>query len=314
MKYVDYYKVLGVDRDASPADIKKAYRSLAHKYHPDVSKEADAEEKFKEVADAYATLKDPEKRAAYDKLGRHAQGEDFVPPQSWQQGFGGPGMDNFSDVDLSDLMAAFAAAQHQGQRQHAQRPLRGEDFETALPVTVEQIYAGAQTEVHLALPEIDAQGLLRRVPRTFQITIPKGATEGQRLRLPGKGGAGLNGGEAGDLYMVIEIQAHKLYQIDGRDLYVELPLAPWEAALGASVQVPTPGGRVELSIPAGTTFGRKLRLGKRGLPGQTGAPGDLYAVARIDVPTSLNERERELFTRLAAESHFDPRAQLYSGV
>lgn len=314
MKYIDYYKVLGVDRDASLAQIKKAYRGLAHKYHPDVSKEAGAENKFKEVADAYATLKDPEKRAAYDKLGRHAQGEDFVPPQSWQQGFDGAAMNDFSDVDLSDLMAAFAAAQHQGQRQHTQRSMRGEDFEIVLPVTVEQIYTGAQTEVHVTLPEIDGQGLLRRVPRTFQVDIPKGAMDGQRLRLPGKGGAGLNGGKSGDLYMVIKTQAHRLYQIDGRDLYVELPLTPWEAALGATVQVPTPGGRVELTVPAGTTFGRKLRLNKRGLPAPHGTPGDLYAIARIEVPKSLSERERAIFAQLAAESSFNPRAQLYSGV
>ncbi|NYT36727.1 molecular chaperone DnaJ [Allopusillimonas soli] len=313
MKYVDYYKILGVDRDASAADIKKAYRALAHKYHPDVSKEAGAEEKFKEVAEAYATLKDVEKREAYDQLGRHPQGEDFVPPQSWRQGFGAQGMDDFGDVDLADLMAAFAAAQREGQRQQAQRPFRGEDFEIALPVTVEQIYAGAETEVSVALPEVDGQGLLRRIPRTFRVSIPKGAADGQRLRLPGKGGAGLNGGKPGDLYMVMTLQPHRLYRVDGRDLYVELPLAPWEAALGAKVQVPTPGGPVELTIPPGTTSERKLRLGKRGLPASSGAAGDLYAVARVDVPRSLSEREKALFEQLAETSGFDPRAQLYSG-
>ncbi|MBV6272108.1 DnaJ domain-containing protein [Alcaligenaceae bacterium CGII-47] len=313
MKYIDYYKVLGVERDASLADIKKAYRRLAHKYHPDISKESKAEDKFKEVADAYNTLKDTEKRAAYDKLGTHAPGEEFVPPQSWRQGFGGANTEDFSDVDLSDLMAAFAAAQGRGQ-QHAQRPMRGEDFEIVLPITIEQIYSGAQTELSVSLPEIDKQGLLRRVPRTFQVRIPKGATNGQRLRLPGKGGASLNGGPSGDLYLVMEIQAHRLYQIDGRDLYVDLPLAPWEATLGASVQVPTPGGRVEMTVPAGTTSGRKLRLGKRGLPSPIEPPGDLFAVVRIEVPKTVGERERELYTQLAAASSFDPRAQLYSGV
>lgn len=314
MKYIDYYKVLGVDRDASPADIKKAYRSLAHKYHPDISKEANAEDKFKEIADAYSTLKDTEKRAAYDKLGRHAPGEEFVPPQSWQQGFGRSETQDFTDVDLADLMAAFAAAQRQGRHHQAARPMRGEDFEIVLPVTIEQVYAGAQTEVSVALPELDDQGLLRRVPRTFQVTVQKGATDGQRLRLPGKGGAGLNGGQPGDLYMVIQLQAHRLYRVDGHDLYVELPLAPWEAALGATVEVPTPGGPVELTIPAGTTSGRKLRLGKRGLPTSKGLAGDLYAIVHIDVPKSLSDRERQIFGQLAEESRFDPRARLYSGV
>lgn len=313
MKYVDYYKVLGVDRDSSLADIKKAYRRLAHKYHPDISQEPKAEDRFKEVADAYNTLKDAEKRAAYDKLGDHTQGEDFVPPQSWQQDFGGARTQDFSDVDLSDLMAAFAAARGQGQ-QHAQHPMRGEDFEIVLPITIEQTYAGAQTQLSVTLPEIDSQGLIRRVPRTFQVKVPMGAADGQRLRLNGKGGVSPNGGPPGDLYMVMKIQEHRLYQMDAKDLYVQLPLAPWEAVLGATVQVPTPGGRVELNIPAGTNGGRKLRLSKRGLPAPTGSPGDLYAVVRIEVPKSLSERERELYVQLAAASSFDPRSELYSGV
>jgi curved DNA-binding protein len=214
MKYIDYYKVLGVARDASQADIKKAYRSLAHKYHPDVSSEAGAEDRFKEVAEAYATLKDPEKRQAYDNLGQHPQGEEFVPPHAWQDsGYSGTG--DFSDVDLADLMAAFAAAQREGRRQQASRPLRGEDFELSMPVTVEQIFNGAETEFSVSLPEYDDQGVLHRTPRTFSVRIPKGAADGQRLRLPGKGGAGLNGGRPGDLYLNMKLQPHRPRPLSG---------------------------------------------------------------------------------------------------
>lgn len=313
MKYVDYYQVLGVDRNATLDDIKKAYRRLAHTYHPDVSKEAGAEDKFKQIAEAYATLKDPEKRQAYDNLGRHPQGEEFVPPQSWQQSFSEGGGD-FSDVDLADLMAAFAAAQGRGQPRHGLRAMRGEDFDIAVPVTLEQVYQGAETDITVALPQLDDHGLLRRHPRTFRVQIPKGAVDGQRLRLPEKGGPGLNGGKPGDLYLIMQLQPHRLYRVDGQDLFIDLPLTPWEAVLGAVIQVPTLGGRVELTVPAGTTSDRKLRLSHRGLPGARGAPGDLYAVVRIDVPKQPTAREQALLGQLAAESAFDPRAQLYAGV
>lgn len=312
MKYVDYYEMLGVDRNASLADIKKAYRKLAHKYHPDVANTADAEEKFKDIAEAYATLKDPEKRAAYDNLGQHPQGEGFVPPQQWQENFHATGTD-FSDLDLADLLAAFAAAQGDGGRQRAQMPQRGADYEVPLNITLEQIYAGAETDVTVSLPQPDAQGVMRRVPRTFLIRVPKGASNGQRLRLPGKGAPGAHGGQPGDLYVVMNVQPHKLYRIQGADLYIDLPLAPWEAALGATVRVPTLGGTVEMTLPPGTTSGRKLRLAGRGLPTSDQAKGDQYAVVLIDIPKTLSERERELFTELAAESNFHPRADFNTG-
>lgn len=311
MKYVDYYKVLGVERDATLADIKKAYRKLAHKYHPDMSKGTASEEKFKEISVAYSTLKDPEKRAAYDELGRHRPGEDFVPPHQWQEHFQ-DGTSNFADVDLADILAAFAAAQHPERRGRSQSATRGPDYEVPVSVTLEQIYSGAETEISVSVPEYDARGLLHQVPKTFRVRIPKGATDGQRLRLPEKGGSGLRGGKAGDLYIVMNIQPHKLYRVSGDDLYIDLPLAPWEAALGASVQVPTLGGPVEMTIPPGTTSGRKLRLGKRGLPSASasGAHGDQYVVVRIEVPKTLTTRERELFTELAGASAFKPWAQL----
>lgn len=311
MKYVDYYQVLGVSRDATQADIKKAYRKLAHKYHPDVSKGTSNEEKFKDISVAYATLKDPEKRAAYDELGRHPQGEEFVPPNQWREQFHGNGAD-FSDVDLADLLAAFAASQ-QAEHPHRQQPLRGPDYEVPVSITLEQVYSGAETDITVSVPEYDAHGLLHRIPKTFRVRIPKGASDGQRLRLPEKGGAGLRGGPSGDLYIVMNIQPHKLYRVSGHDLYIDLPLAPWEAVLGASVQVPTLGGLVEMTIPAGTAAGKKMRLGKRGLPGPGGIQGDQYAVVHIEVPKTLTQAERELYSKLAAVSRFDPRAPLTAG-
>jgi len=308
MKYVDYYKVLGVERDASEADIKKAYRKLAHQYHPDISKDAEAETKFKEIAEAYATLKDPEKRAAYDALGSHRQNEEFVPPGQWQHYFHDQDMD-LSDMDLADLLAAFGARRGGGSRSAFSQ--RGQDFEVELPVTLEQLYSGAETDLTVHVPEPDAQGMLRRTAKTYRIQVPRGATEGQRLRLPAKGGPGLQGGPNGDLYVVLRVRPHSLYRVSGHDVYMDLPLAPWEAALGATVQVPTLGGMVEMQIPAGTVDGRKLRLAGRGLPtGMNGPQGDQFAVVQIVVPATLNAEERSLFEQLAKVSRFDPRSHL----
>lgn len=313
MKFKDYYKILGVERGASEAEIKKAYRKLAHQYHPDVSKDPKGEEKFKEIAEAYATLKDSEKRAEYDRLGSRPAGEEFSPPPEWRSHFGG-GEHMFDDVDLADILAAFG---HRGGRRDARRTeqvgVPGQDYEVTARVSLEQIYRGGEIDVHLELPEYDAHGLLHRVPRTFRVNIPKGAASRQRLRLPGKGGQGFNDGRPGDLYVVLEIAPHPLYRIEGRDLYFDLSLAPWEAVLGARVQIPTPGGTVELNIHPGTAAGRKLRLGGRGLPGTGGGAGDLYAVVRIEVPTVTTARERELFEQLAASSAFNPRKHLTEG-
>lgn len=302
MKYKDYYAALGVERDATAEEIKKSYRKLAHKYHPDISKDPDGEAKFKEIQEAYATLKNQEKRDAYDQLGRRPVGENFEPPQDWAQDFGGAG--NFSDVDLADLLNAFAANRG-GQ---ARRPHRGQDVEATASVTLEQVHDGDEIDLRLNLPEYDARGLLHHVPRTFRVRIPKGASDGQRLRLAGKGGPGNHGGPAGDLYIVMKLLPHPLYRVSGRDLYLDLPVTPSEAVLGATVEVPTPRGRVELKIVPGTVSGRQLRLAKRGLPGPGDVHGDLYAVVRIDVPKSPNERERALYAELAQVSEFDPRA------
>ena len=307
MKYKDYYATLGVARDANEAAIKKAYRRLAQKYHPDVSKEAGAEEKFKDVAEAYQTLKDKEKRAAYDQLGKHDPGQDFQPPPNWQQQWQSADAESFSaeGLDLSDLFAHLHATRG---AERARRSMPGQDFEIAVPISIEQAYEGTQIDLDLNMPEYDAQGRLQRVPHAFKARIPKGATDGQRLRLPGKGGKGMNGGRNGDLYLDISLRAHAIYRATGHDLYMDLPLAPWEAVLGTSVEVPTPGGAVRLKIPAGSQGGQQLRLPHRGLPTPKGGAGDLYAVLQISVPSVVSESEQALYRQLAEGSAFDPRA------
>ena len=307
MKYKDYYAVLGVARDASEDDIKKAYRKLARKYHPDVSKEADAEEKFKEVGEAYETLKDAEKRAAYDQLGRHSPGEDFRPPPDWEQSFGGAQF-SFDDADLADLFAGLAG--RSGTRGRGRTgPIPGADYEAGVRLTFDQAYAGTEIELDLMAVEYDEQGMARRVPHRMKVRIPSGVVDGQKLRVPGKGGKGLRGGRDGDLYLDIQVESHPLYRADGLDLHMDLPLAPWEAVLGTSVQMPTPAGTVSLKVPAGTRAGQKLRLGGRGFKRSDGTAGHLYANVQIVVPTVVDERQRELFAQLARASSFNPRAQ-----
>jgi len=309
MKYKDYYATLGVERTASAAEIKAAYRKLARKYHPDVSKEKDAEEKFKEVAEAYETLKDAEKRAAYDQLGHHAPGDEFRPPPGWGESFGDTQF-SFDDLDLADLFAGIAGRSRGGGRRAPNAPMPGQDYEAAVRVTFDQAYKGTEIELDLAVPERDENGFLRRVPHKIRVRVPKGVTDGQKLRVPGKGGKGVNGGRDGDLYLDIGVQAHPLYRTEGLDLHMDLPLAPWEAVLGASVDVPTPAGRVTLKVPAGTRAGQKLRLAGRGLSRPDGSSGHLYAVAQIAVPTVVDERQRALFRQLQEASTFDPRAHM----
>jgi curved DNA-binding protein len=308
MKYKDYYASLGLERGASDDDIKKAYRRLARKYHPDVSKEAGAEEKFKEIAEAYQTLKDPEKRAAYDQLGSHAAGQEFEPPPSWQQQYSGTPF-SADDIDLSDLFAHLRGGGVGGgaRGRGARMPMPGHDYEIAVAISIDEAFNGTQIDLDLNMPEYDEQGRLHRVPRTVRARIPKGATDGQRLRLPGKGGKGLNGGRDGDLYLNISLRPHPLYRANGHDLYLDLPLAPWEAVLGTSVEVPTPGGVVRLKVPAGTQAGRQLRLPQRGLPTPKGGHGDLYAIVQIVVPGTIGDAEREFYQKLADISGFDPR-------
>ena len=309
MKYKDYYAVLGLDRNASSEEIKKAYRKLAHKYHPDVSKDPAGEEKFKEVAEAYETLRSPEKRSAYDQLGTHKPGQEFQPPPDWGQQFGDEGF-SFEGVDLADLFAGLAANRHGPGRRTRQFRMPGQDYEVTTQISLEEAYRGTEVELNLTVPEYDEEGFVRRVLRTFKVRIPKGATNGQRLRLPGRGGKGLEGGRDGDLYLNIEVRPHPLFRVNGHDLYVDLPLAPWEAVLGGTVEVPTLGGPVHLKVPPNSRAGQKLRLAKRGLPRPKGAEGDLYAIVHIVVPATTSERERELFKALAQGSTFNPRGRV----
>lgn len=296
MKYKDYYAVLGVACDADADAIRKAYRKLARRHHPDVAAEAGAEARFKDVAEAYATLKDPERRVAYDQLGRHASGEEFRPSPRWQADFGA---DAAGDLELGDLLATVAHAQRGGRGDAV--PLRGRDYETSVRLSLEDAHRGAT--ISLDVEHEDGT-------HTLAVTVPAGVTDGQQLRLRGKGAPGPNGGTAGDIYLHIALAPHPTFRVDGHDLYVDLALAPWEAVLGAEVQVPTLDGPVLLAVPHGTPSGRKLRLRGRGLATGHGARGDLYAIARIAVPASLTPRERELFEELARTSSFDPRAML----
>jgi len=299
VKYKDYYKILGVERGAGDDEIKKAYRKLARKYHPDVSKEPNAKEKFQEVAEAYETLKDKEKRAAYDSLGSHRPGQDFRPPPDWFSRFGRGGSSEDEDlggIDLSDLFESLGRGSF-GRGGFRRRDLKipGEDYEVTVPVTLEELANGG-TEREFRIGE-----------RTVRARIPRGATDGERLRLRGKGGPGANGGPPGDLYLNISALPHALFKPRGYDLDLEVPLAPWEAALGAQIEVPTLDGEVKMRVPPGSKSGQKLRLAGKGLPRPGSGAGDLYANLDIALPASLTDRERELYSELRDASRFDPR-------
>jgi curved DNA-binding protein len=307
MKYTDYYATLGVERGASAEDIKKAYRRLAQKYHPDVSKEPGAEARFKEIGEAWQTLKDPEKRAAYDALGSRPQGEEFRPPPDWAQHHGGEPF-SFEGMDFADLFARFNSRGDRGAEGFSGRRASapGQDFDVPVEISLEDAWRGTTLSLNLSMPEYDPQGNLRRAPHTVKARIAPGAVDGQRLRLPGKGGKGFGGGRDGDLYLDISLKPHPIYRATGHDLYLDLPLTPWEAALGATVEVPTLAGPVNLKVPSGAAAGQKLRLAGRGLPMPKGGAGDLFAVTQIVVPPA-DERERGLYQELARGSNFNPR-------
>jgi len=295
VKYKDYYAALGVPRDADSEAIKKAYRKLARQHHPDVAKEPGSEARFKDIGEAYATLKDPEKRAAYDALGTRPPGEEFSPPPQWQQEFSSAG-GGLGDVDLADLLDALAGRGRA--RATGPVPRRGRDYEAAVRLDLVDAHRG--TTVSFDVQQED--GI-----RTLQVTVPPGATQGQRLRLRGRGGPGRDGGLPGDIYLDIQLEPHPVFRPDGHHLFFDLVLAPWEAVLGAEIEVPTLDGPVLLTVPAGTRSGRKLRLRSRGLATGHGGRGDLYALVHIDVPAAATPRERELFEELARISPFHPR-------
>jgi len=305
MKFKDYYETLGVTRTASTDEIKKAYRKLAHQYHPDVSKDPAGEEKFKEIGEAYVTLKDKEKRAAYDELGSHPTGEEFRPPPNWSGQQNGQAY-SFDDIDLSDLFASFSKGNRHTQ-QNRSMPIPGQDYELTTQISLEDVYEGTTVELSFTVPEYDNQGQLKRVPHAFKARIPKGVTNGQKMLLRGKGGKGANGGKDGNLYLNISFLPHRLFRVSDHDLYIDLPLTPWEAALGATVKVPTLQGAVNLKVPAGTNSGTKLRIGKHGMPRHNHENGDLFAVTQIVVSANPTEQELALFKQLADVSTFNPR-------
>ncbi len=312
MKFIDYYKVLGVDEKADAADIKKAYRRLARKYHPDVSKEQGAEDKFKQVNEAYEVLKDAAKRGEYDQLRRFGAvgGEDFRPPPGWHPHGGGARGRDADMGGFSDFFEAIFGNRGAGFEYSArgfdetgfgarQAPPRDSHFQ--LEVSIEDAYHGAQRRITLQDPAGGA-------PRSIDVRIPQGVTEGQKIRLRGQGGRSPRGGPAGDLYLEIHFAPHRLYRVDGRDLHLRLPVAPWEAVLGAEVPVPTPAGAVSLKVPADSRAGRKLRLKGRGLPGSR--PGDLIVELEIAMPEKLGPDARELLERMRDTVKFNPRAAM----
>ena len=310
MEFKDYYQILGVARDASADDIKKAFRRLARKYHPDVSKEPNAEARMKEVNEAFAVLSDPEKRAAYDQLGQgfHA-GQDFRAPPNWDAGFefSGRGFSNADAADFSDFFSELFGGRMGGMSGAGTRfSSRGEDHHAKILLDLEDAYHGASRVVTLRVPQSDARGHVSLAERNLNVQIPKGVREGQLIRLAGQGHPGIGGGPTGDLYLEVHFKPHPRYRVEGRDVYATLPLAPWEAALGATVKAQVPDGTVEVRIPAGMQSGRKLRLKARGIPGSP--PGDLYLVAEIMLPPADNPKARALYETMARElAFFDPR-------
>jgi curved DNA-binding protein len=315
MNYKDYYKTMGVARDASQDEIKRVYRKLARKYHPDVSKEANAEEKFKEVQEAYEVLKDPEKRAAYDQLGSNwRSGQEFRPPPDWGRGFefsssfGGPEDGGFSDFFASLFGSRSPFGQSRGTPHGRGFSAAGEDHVARVQIDLEDAFRGGAQTIELKSPQLSDDGRVAVKPRTLKVTIPAGVVEGQRIRLAGQGSAGMGGGPAGDLYLEIGFRPHRLFQVEGRDVTLTLPVAPWEAALGATVQTPTLAGPVELRIPPNAKAGQKMRLKGRGLPGST--PGDQYVVLKIVLPPSDSPKAQALYQKMKDELNFDPRADL----
>jgi curved DNA-binding protein len=321
MEFRDYYEVLGVGRDATQADIKRAYRKLARKHHPDVSDHPDAAAKFKEVGEAYAVLKDPEKRAAYDQLGANWKaGQDFRPPPGWDAGFEhsggfdrggfGGGFGGAGGVDPSQFSDFFETL-FGGARGGAGGPsrggfrARGGDSHANVVIDLEDAYHGATRALTLRSAELTNDGHVTTKERTLSVRIPKGIRQGQQIRLAGQGEPGMGGGEAGDLYLEVEFSPHRRYRVKGADVYMDLPVTPWEAALGASIKVPTPSGTVGLKVPAGSSQGRSLRLKGRGIPAKT--PGDLYVVLQVVLPPAHTDKARKAYEAMKKELDFDPR-------
>jgi curved DNA-binding protein len=314
MEFKDYYATLGVARDAPVDEIKKAFRKLARKYHPDVSKEADAEARMKEINEAYTVLSDLEKRAAYDQLGRGFRpGEEFRPPPDWDAGFEFTGRGfspseeaQFSDF-FSELFGRSAAGRGGFHTGGGQFRARGEDHHAKVLLDIEDAFTGATRQIALRVPKLDARGHVVLETRTLNVRIPKGVHEGQIIRLAGQGAPGLGSGPAGDLLLEVHFHPHDRLRVDGRDLRLTLPVAPWEAALGAVVPVDLPGGQIKVRIPADAQSGRQLRVRGRGIPATP--PGDLLLEIRVVLPPADSPAARQLYETMARELAFDPRPE-----
>lgn len=309
MEYKDYYKMLGISRSASQDEIKRAYRKSARKYHPDVSKEKNAEQRFKEVGEAYEVLKDSQKRAAYDQLGSGWRaGDEFRPPPGWNPGFG-DGFAGQTKVDFSDFFETLFGGVGQTQsRSHTRRsPFRtsGDDQHAKITVTLEEAYQGTTKTLQLQVPERDSNGQVHTKNRILNVKVPKGVIQGQRIRLSGQGMAGIGGASHGDLYLEINVQKHCLYRIIDKDIYLTLPITPWEAALGSTITVPTLGGTVELKIPAGSQSEQKLRLKGRGF-----LKGDQYVELQMVTPKANTEAAQAFYRKMAQELPLNPRADI----
>lgn len=312
MEYKDYYKILGISRDATQDQIKQAYRKVARKYHPDVSKETDAETKFKEIGEAYEVLKDPEKRAAYDKFGTNWQhGQDFEAPPNWDAGFefSGAGYSPGDAGNFSDFFESlFGHGRAESRQSHSFR-MRGSDQHAKIVIPIADAYHGTRQTITLSKAVIDNTGRVTTKPHTLHVTIPKGIIEGQRIRLEGQGSPGYGDNMNGDLYLEIAFQEDRLFHAEKRDIHLTLPISPWEAALGAKVTVPTLGGNVQLKIPPGSQGGKKLRLKGRGLC-TTSHFGDQIVTLQIVVPEAQNEEQRALYRTMAEKMPFNPRSGL----
>ncbi len=311
MEYKDYYKIMGLERNASAEDIKRAYRRLARKYHPDVSKEKNAEEQFKAVGEAYEVLKDPQKRTAYDQLGANWQsGQEFKRPSGWQYAERGGDQGDAGFGNTSDFFESLFGGGGFGGRQRTRHDFSqpGQDFYGKLQVSLEDAFHGAMRDMQIPITELDQYGHPHTVKKSLKVKIPAGVKTGQQIRLSGQGGTGIGQGAKGDLYLEIEILKHPQFEIMDKDVYCTVPIAPWEAALGATVTVPTLAGKVDLKIPPGSQSGHKLRLKGRGLPGQT--PGDQYVILKIVVPVPTTESAKALYEKMAKEMPFNPREKM----
>ena len=315
MEFQDYYKLLGVSKSASDAELKKSYRKLARKYHPDVSKEADAEDKFKQVKEAYEVLKDPEKRKFYDQYGENwkaaKEGGYAGAGPSGPSGFGGGGFTGADTGGFSDFFGDMfgGGGAGPGFGGHRSYKSRGEDLHTKVTVSLEDAYKGTTRSLRLQAPEVNAKGQVVNKLKTLNVKIPKGVTAGQQIRLSGQGGVGQGGGPNGDLYMEVAFEKHPLYSLEGSNIYYRLPISPWEAALGDKITVPLIEGKVDLKIPAGSESGKKMRLKGKGLPAKT--PGDFYVVLDIIAPKPTTAAQKEIYETMANEfKDFNPRKEV----